>query len=102
MTRCPLSPLRLVKFCSSPRAERIALGRTNHGREVAGVKVYMTNPHEGYAGPKVGYTTHVNFHVDNLRSGSYAELVNLHITRYTAGGRECLYMWDEWISSFYG
>lgn len=63
--------------------------------DVAGVRVYMTNPHEGYAGPKVGYATHVNLHVEYTKSGSYADLANLHVTRYTSGGKMCMYVWDR-------
>jgi hypothetical protein len=63
--------------------------------EVAGVKVYMTNPHDGYAGPKVGNANHINFHVDYRKNNAWKQLVNLHITRYTRNGKQCMYIWDS-------
>jgi len=63
--------------------------------EALGVKVYMTNVHPGYAGPKVGEVPHTNFHVDYKNGGVYIKLVNLHITRYSANGQQCLYVWDK-------
>lgn len=55
----------------------------------------MINPHEGYAGPKVGYADHIFVHVEYTRSGSYVDLANLHITRYTSSGKVCMYVRDK-------
>ena len=36
---------------------------------VANPKLYLTNPHTGYAGPKFPSAEHVNFHVDRADAG---------------------------------
>jgi hypothetical protein len=60
------------------------------------VTVYLTNPHDGYAGPKFPNANHVNFHVDKQASGnSYTAVVNLHIVKYSSAGKSCLYAWDS-------
>lgn len=63
--------------------------------EMFGVKVYMTNIHTGYAGPKVGEVPHTNFHVDYKSGGTNVKLVNLHISKYSVNGQQCLYVWDK-------
>ena len=64
---------------------------------IGNLKLYLTNPHMGYAGPKFPDANHVNFHVD--KSGprnSWDSVVNLHIVKYSQGGeKECLYIWDS-------
>ena len=65
---------------------------------VGNLKLYLTNPHIGYAGPKFPNANHVNFHVDKKDPGprgTYSEVVNMHIVKYTRGGSSCLYVWDS-------
>lgn len=63
---------------------------------VGNLKLAMTNQHFGYAGPKVGHTDHVNFHVDRRGTWGYDEVANFHITKSTgAGGKTCIYIWDS-------
>jgi len=64
--------------------------------EVGPLKLYITNPHTGYAGPKFGVAPHINVHVDRkAERNKYKEVVNLHVVKYTKGGKQCLYMWDS-------
>lgn len=50
---------------------------------VGNLKLYLTNPHVGYAGPKFPYAEHVNFRVDRkVNSWSYTPVANYHITKY--------------------
>lgn len=63
---------------------------------IGNLKLYLTNPHDGYAGPKFPNANHVNFHVDKQAPrNSYTEVVNLHIVKYTSQGKSCLYAWDS-------
>lgn len=63
---------------------------------VGNLKMYLTNPHNGWAGPKFPNANHINFHVDKKAvRPPYTPVVNLHIVRYSSGGRSCLYMWDS-------
>ena len=65
---------------------------------VGNLKLYLTNPHEGYAGPKFPWASHVNFHVDKKGPPpryTYVPVVNLHIVKYTPNGKVCLYVWDS-------
>ncbi|KAG8533260.1 uncharacterized protein KY384_002043 [Bacidia gigantensis] len=83
---------------------------------VGNLKLSLTNPHEGYAGPKFPNANHVNFHVDRQDPGprgTYTAVVNMHIVKYSRSGlgggggswkREqlakrdgelCLYAWDS-------
>ncbi|KAL6716509.1 hypothetical protein ACLMJK_006076 [Lecanora helva] len=70
---------------------------------IGNLKLSLTNPHMGYAGPKFPNANHVNFHVDKEDPGprkTYSEVVNMHIVKYTRGGGEggsssCLYAWDS-------
>lgn len=66
---------------------------------IGNLKLTLTNPHPGFAGPKFEGRdpTHINFHVylRGPRADYKKELVNLHIVRYSSGGRDCLYMWDS-------
>src|SRR5271169_4568694 len=63
---------------------------------VGNLKLYLTNPHDGYAGPKFPYANHVNFHVDKQApKNSYVPVVNLHIVKYSSSGKVCLYAWDS-------
>jgi hypothetical protein len=66
---------------------------------IGNLRLYVTKPHDGYAGPKFSMANHVNFHVDKKGPGpkvTWPEVVNLHIVKYSSGGgRVCLYMWDS-------
>lgn len=65
---------------------------------VGNLKLSLTNPHEGYAGPKFPWASHVNFHVDKKGPApryTYVPVVNLHIVKYTPTGKVCLYVWDS-------
>ena len=65
---------------------------------IGNLKLSLTNPHEGYAGPKFPWANHVNFHVDKKDDGprgTYSAVVNLHIVKYTNGDSQCLYAWDS-------
>ena len=64
---------------------------------VGPLKLYITNPHTGYAGPKYGVAPHINVHVDRkAERNTYREVINLHVVKYTQkGGKQCLYMWDS-------
>jgi len=63
---------------------------------IGNLKLYLTNPHEGYAGPKFPWANHVNFHVDKQAPrNTYTPVVNLHIVKYTSQGKSCLYAWDS-------
>ena len=67
--------------------------------KVGNLRLSLTNPHPGYAGPKFPDATHVNFHVDKQDPrprGTYSEVVNLHIVKYeNVEGSQCLYAWDS-------
>jgi hypothetical protein len=63
---------------------------------VGNLKLSLTNPHNGYAGPKFPNANHVNFHVDKKGAkNKYDEVVNMHIVKYHQGGNFCLYAWDR-------
>ncbi|RFU35638.1 hypothetical protein B7463_g733, partial [Scytalidium lignicola] len=78
-----------------------------HERESAGLywgpkylgnlKLYITHPHMGYAGPKFPKANHINVHVDKKGAkNKYKEVVNLHVVKYKSGaGKQCLYIWDS-------
>lgn len=64
--------------------------------EIGNLKLYLTKPHNGYAGPKFPNANHVNFHVDKKApKNSYTEVVNMHIVKYGSSGKICLYAWDS-------
>jgi hypothetical protein len=59
-------------------------------------KFYMTNTHNGYAGPKFPNANHANFHCDKKAPrNKWKAVFNLHIVKYTRGKQECIYMWDS-------
>ena len=66
---------------------------------IGNLQLRLTNPHEGYAGPKFPWANHVNFHVDKEipnRKGKYEEVVNMHIVKYIRGKSSfCLYIWES-------
>jgi hypothetical protein len=63
---------------------------------IGNLKLYLTNSHSGYAGPKFPNAAHVNFHVDKQAAkGKYTSVVNMHIVKYTQSGKFCLYAWDS-------
>lgn len=63
---------------------------------IGNLKLSLTNPHMGYAGPKFQNANHVNFHVDKKGpKNKWVEVVNMHIVKYTRGGKFCLYSWDS-------
>jgi hypothetical protein len=63
---------------------------------IGNLKLYLTNPHMGFAGPKFPNANHVNFHVDKEGARkSYTSVVNMHIVKYSSGGKSCLYIWDS-------
>jgi len=63
---------------------------------IGNLKLSLTNPHDGYAGPKFPNANHVNFHVDKQAPrNSWDEVVNMHIVKYTFSGQPCLYAWDS-------
>lgn len=63
---------------------------------IGNLKLYLTNPHVGYAGPKFPNANHVNFHVDkSAPQGKWTSVVNMHIVKYHSGGSFCLYIWDS-------
>lgn len=63
---------------------------------IGNLKLYLTKPHDGYAGPKFPDANHVNFHVDKQApKNTYTSVVNLHIVKYTSHGKFCLYAWDS-------
>ena len=67
---------------------------------VGNLKLTLTNPHVGYAGPKYPSAEHVNFHVDRKDAGprgTYSSVVNMHIVTDTnkKDGSVCLYAWDS-------
>lgn len=62
---------------------------------VGALKLYITNPHTGYAGPKFNTAPHINVHVDRKVGRVYKEVVNLHVVKYTRARRQCLYIWDS-------
>lgn len=63
---------------------------------IGNLKLSLTNPHDGYAGPKFPNANHVNFHVDKQAPrNSWDQVVNMHIVKYTLSGQSCLYAWDS-------
>jgi hypothetical protein len=63
---------------------------------IGNLKLSLTNPHDGYAGPKFPNANHVNFHVDKKGAkNKYDEVVNMHIVKYHQGSNFCLYAWDS-------
>lgn len=65
---------------------------------IGNLKLSLTNPHNGPAGPKFPNAPHVNFHVDKQDPGprkTYSEVVNMHIVKYSSGEGSCLYAWDS-------
>jgi hypothetical protein len=63
---------------------------------IGNLKLYLTNSHSGYAGPKFPNAAHVNFHVDKeAAKGKYTAVVNMHIVKYSKAGKFCLYAWDS-------
>ncbi|KAL8893761.1 MAG: hypothetical protein Q9192_004953 [Flavoplaca navasiana] len=81
-----------------PRQAGLAWGPVT----VANLKLYLTNPHIGYAGPKFPSAEHVNFLVDRADAGprgTYSSVVNMHIVKYGPAGDDdgsgCIYAWDS-------
>lgn len=63
---------------------------------IRNLKLYLTKPHIGYAGPKFPKANHVNFHVDkSAPRNKWTAVVNMHIVKYKRGGSFCLYAWDR-------
>lgn len=63
---------------------------------IGNLKLSLTNPHVGPAGPKFPNANHVNFHVDKQAPrNTYVAVVNMHIVKYTRGGTFCLYIWES-------
>ncbi|MCJ1275891.1 hypothetical protein MMC21_003696 [Puttea exsequens] len=66
---------------------------------VGNLKLTITNPHVGYAGPKFPNANHINVHVDKKGPPpreKYVPVVNLHVVKYSSGeSSNCLYMWDS-------
>ena len=62
---------------------------------VGALKLSITNPHTGYAGPKFATAPHINVHVDRKAGSGYKQVVNLYVVKYTKARRQCLYMWDS-------
>ncbi|KAL8805744.1 MAG: hypothetical protein Q9182_001777 [Xanthomendoza sp. 2 TL-2023] len=90
------APTEAKRFSLSTRQAGLAWGPISAGN----LKLYLTNPHAGYAGPKFPSAEHVNFHVDKKNAGprgTYSEVVNLHIVKYSNAGSDnsCLYAWDS-------
>ena len=60
------------------------------------LKLYITNPHDGYAGPCCQNCNHINIHVDKETSpGKYKPVVNAHVVHSHKNGQECLCVWDS-------
>ncbi|KAL8819065.1 MAG: hypothetical protein Q9223_002424 [Gallowayella weberi] len=90
------APADARKYSLSTRQAGLAWGPISAGN----LKLYLTNPHTGYAGPKFPSAEHVNFHVDKKDTGprgTYSEVVNMHIVKYSTAGSDdsCLYAWDS-------
>jgi hypothetical protein len=65
-------------------------------KHIGNLKLSLTNPHMGWAGPKFPMANHVNFHVDKKAPrNKWDEVVNMHIVKYTRGGKFCLYSYDS-------
>jgi hypothetical protein len=63
---------------------------------IGNLKLSLTNPHIGYAGPKFPSANHVNFHVDRKApKNTYKPVVNLHMVKYSRAKQQCLYAWDS-------
>lgn len=66
---------------------------------IGNLKLYLTNPHMGYAGPRFPNANHINFHVDKKLEGprgKYGPVVNMHIVKYeNAKTSQCLYIWES-------
>ena len=52
----------------------------------------LTNIHYGYAGPKVGSVNHANLHVTKSNG---RDVLNYHISKFSSGGKACVYVWDS-------
>ncbi|KAL8676195.1 MAG: hypothetical protein Q9186_007267 [Xanthomendoza sp. 1 TL-2023] len=90
------APTETTKYSLSIRQAGLAWGPISAGN----LKLYLTNPHTGYAGPKFPSAERVNFHVDKKDAGprgTYSEVVNMHIVKYSNVGSDnsCLYAWDS-------
>jgi hypothetical protein len=60
-------------------------------------KLYITNPHPGYAGPKCTNCNHINVHIDKSvpPPKDWQPVLNAHVTHYNQDGKSCLYVWDS-------
>lgn len=63
--------------------------------KIGNLKLSITNPHVGYAGPKVGRTDHINYHIDVLAGYRYKLAANYHIAAYPRGEKWCAYVWES-------
>lgn len=65
--------------------------------ELFNFKLYITNPHDGYAGPRCTNCNHINVHVDKSvpPPKNWQPVLNAHVTHYTQNGKACLYVWDS-------
>ena len=92
-------PIGSDMVASTDLAKRAAAGLAWGPVYIGNLKLTLTNPHDGYAGPKFPNANHVNFHVDkktpNLLNRYNTPVVNLHIVKYTRGASDCLYAWDS-------
>lgn len=64
---------------------------------VGNIKLYVTNVHNGWAGPKFPSknTPHINVHIDKKNSsGIWKAKHNFHVVKYTQGSKLCLYIYD--------
>ena len=82
---CPLKKGRLASLPSSPLQlldikyyYGVFQGAVSKLPCVCNLKLSLTNPHDGYAGPTFPSANHVNFHVDKIVSpgNSYVAVVN--------------------------
>ncbi|AIY06642.1 hypothetical protein Plano_2677 [Planococcus sp. PAMC 21323] len=64
---------------------------------VGGMKLYVTNVHPGWAGPKFpsNSTPHTNVHLDkkDLR-GQWKPYYNFHVVRYIKKSKTCIYIYE--------
>lgn len=63
--------------------------------DIGNLRFKMTNPHNGWAGPKFPNANHVNFHVEKKSGRSYKSVANYHIVKYSSGSSNCMYIYES-------
>lgn len=90
----PLLIVALLSLPFAPPAEAGA-GVLFGPITVGNLKIAITNPHIGHAGPKVGRTLHINYLMWMKAGSGFRTVANYHISAYARPNKLCVYVWES-------